>query len=231
MLLWSIHDGIFSLFFHSITVFCHLPKMAWCELLDLVIKKKCLTALRINDTITDAPEFKFDHQVSYQKCFYNQHFSVPSFLVEKLLNTENGKVYDKLIRTCKYFYSKNRKLPTDRFSILRWEKEDSTPCHIKTWLTSSNSVSSNIWILKDVKIDLRIDAGILQKLISKIYRCDASMLIIHKGTLTETELDFFINPQKLKCFALMDVRVLDSDGLQLSITKIIEKMPNVEFLR
>ena len=188
------------------------------------------TILHLNDHDEDKvnPEFKLEKRIPFENCFYSQKFSLPEFIIDQIFeiaSTAHSKLYQKLIQTCKYFFSKNRKILVNELRVF-YQKPDHLDPNNRVCVSD---LPPNFWITNKVSITLAFQNQILNNIIPKIYRCDAIFVHLGHGYLTEKEFDVFVNPDTLEFLNLTHTDVIDSDDIPLNITKLIGKLPNTKY--
>ena len=190
--------------------------------------------LHVSDRIKTPSSLLANIRPNFRNCFYNQRFTLPSHVIEQLLNTENGKVYQKLIHCCKFFFSKQRRICVDRVSINLNEMleivdaEDESDILI-AYSTNFKSAPSKLWLIKEFVCTI-MNENWLHRIFPKIYRSDIEIIHLRCGDFTESEFDFLVNPKK-KGMYLENTRFVRTAVYELNVAEIVRKVPNATKLR
>jgi hypothetical protein len=158
----------------------------------------------------------------------NQTFDFPSTIMHYIWQEMTSDIYVKLLKTCKYFYLK------ERISVIRiacittrdyhLSSDDSSfskstffplPHLHKIWFTNSLSVYS----------DDSFSSDLLSKTCKKIYKCTVTELCLMTQTITENEFNILVSPEFLLSIALIETSIMKSNGDKLNCEEIMQKIP------
>ena len=164
-----------------------------------------------------------------------QRFSIPESIVYYLTkNPISFQTWKKLIRTCKYFFSKN---PLIVIGVCE-NRPDliNTPLAIslnQSQVQTHNDVKTiqfKLWITNYLtKINLH--PARISTFIQKVYRFDIKALILHDVTITFGEFCFLTASNVITILKLFNVTVERDDGSMLELGKILKRVPLVRTFR
>ena len=159
-----------------------------------------------------------------------QRFSLPEALVFYMAkNPPSPKLYNKLIRCCKYFWLKYPVITLN--CLCRYDD-------YKYWITYKNygfqepqkfkieNLNKKLWIYQSLIIQYDHEF-LASSLIPKIYRCDLSYLSLSYQILSFDEFKKFVSSGSLKWLDFMKTVVKNNDGTIVPIEKLIELLPNL----
>ena len=179
------------------------------------------------DRFDYSPNFKISARFGD---FRHQRFPIPSDLIKIISSTNNLKIYEKIIKTCKYFYFLRQQPPVAHIFFIFFGNSRHYHAGIMTSVNSTEP--SNLWLTGKLEMDLvEEDQELLQKLIPRIYRCDVSQIQMHNQNLTEDEFFFLINPETVGSIDLHRVAVARGDGTYTPVEDILERLPNAYEIR
>ena len=164
-----------------------------------------------------------------------QRFSLPGNLVFYMSkNSPSPKVYNKLIKCCKYFGSKNSVI-TLKDLYLRWRSKCWATIQRTGFQESRNftieNLNENLWIYRDLTIGKDEDHFLASSLIPKIYRCNLILLSLSFQIISFDEFKKFTSSESLEELYLEKTTVKNDDGSIVPIEKLIELLPNLQELR
>ena len=162
----------------------------------------------------------------------HQRFSLPeNFVFYMAKNPLSPKVYEKLIRCCKYFWLKNPiitlyelKSPDVRMNY--WRAEAVNGFHNETQIKMEN-VNEKCWIYGALDVTHCLNKFLASSLISKIYRSDLTHLNLSFQSITFAEFKMFASSGSLESLYLCQNAVKNSDESIVPIEKLIELLPNL----
>uniref|UniRef100_A0A914QRG2 Uncharacterized protein n=1 Tax=Panagrolaimus davidi TaxID=227884 RepID=A0A914QRG2_9BILA len=161
--------------------------------------------------------------------YHRQEFSFPDSVIYYMIkNPISPKIYEKLIKCCKYFFSKNPIIiiPCLKFDhdgngwkVVRNEtstKIDVTNVSNKLWITNELSVYED----EDTTNEIPFILNLASSVIPKFYKCDVTELTLKKQNIFFTE--YLMLALNVKVLAFVDVIVKNLDGTLTSVEKLIE---------
>ena len=174
------------------------------------------------DRFDYSPNFKISARFGD---FRYQLFPLPSDVIRCISSTNNFKIYEKIIKTCKYFYFLRQQPPVAHLLFRNYFNANWLKVGTMTSLNSTEP--SNLWLTGKLEMDLPNDDGkLLKKMIPRIYRCDASEITICSQDLFEDELFFLMNPDTLDSIGFFRSSVARRDGTNTAVEDILERLPN-----
>uniref|UniRef100_A0A914QB54 Uncharacterized protein n=1 Tax=Panagrolaimus davidi TaxID=227884 RepID=A0A914QB54_9BILA len=157
--------------------------------------------------------------------FCQQSFSLPvdSIIYYILKNPKTPELYQKLIKTCKYFFLKNSILIVSRL----WFQ------YRNDWYTIVNekrikfkNISSKIWVTGAIEIyQNQNEQSRIPSLIPKLYQCENKHLNLSYGNILFKDFKFLAS--KCDYIWLYDSTVINENDSIVSLEKIIEILPNI----
>uniref|UniRef100_A0AC34FTI1 Uncharacterized protein n=1 Tax=Panagrolaimus sp. ES5 TaxID=591445 RepID=A0AC34FTI1_9BILA len=169
------------------------------------------------------------------------HSSIPqklipfpkSFMDYILLNPTSKDGYLKLVKTCKYMFLQNPILLIDSMEHSKYECEGGRimleECLnlCKETLIPLNKIAAKFWLYDHLEIR-DTDKEKMDLFISKIFRCEIKVLELQSSTLL---FEHF----KALCSKYVEWakigKVKYSDGSEVPIEKLIDLLPNVNYLQ
>uniref|UniRef100_A0A914PPE1 Uncharacterized protein n=1 Tax=Panagrolaimus davidi TaxID=227884 RepID=A0A914PPE1_9BILA len=166
-------------------------------------------------------------RVKFMATYYHQSFSIPeSFVFYIAKNPITWKLYQKMVKTCKFFFVKNPILVVDKYLCYygsKWTMEkapyDMDQTTSKLWITSDLNVSPKYSITAETK-----DRNILTSIIPKLYRCDVRVLFLLNQDISYHDLPFLTSSAESVFFN--QVVVKHEDGSNVDVQKIVEIASN-----
>uniref|UniRef100_A0A914PHP0 Uncharacterized protein n=1 Tax=Panagrolaimus davidi TaxID=227884 RepID=A0A914PHP0_9BILA len=163
-------------------------------------------------------------RAKFMATYRHQNFSMPdSFVFYIAKNPKTWKLYQKMVKTCKFFFVKNPILVIDRtlnYDGSQWDIEE-TPYDM-------NQTTSMLWIADDLTVDSDTaatkDQNILTLIIPKIYRCDACMLSLKKQVISYRDLPLLTSSAEWIYFD--EVVVKHENGSNVEVQKIVKIASN-----
>uniref|UniRef100_A0A914Q5P4 Uncharacterized protein n=1 Tax=Panagrolaimus davidi TaxID=227884 RepID=A0A914Q5P4_9BILA len=163
--------------------------------------------------------------------YFLQNFSLRDSIIHYIeKNPKTWELYQKLIKSCKYFFVKNTILVVRRLSYnkndLWFAKADGD---VDKVLIDLNKIKCKFWVTE--KFDVfpyvtNYNPNILSSNIPKLYKCDAMFLHLKGQTISSYDHSFFISDAEEIFFE--DVTVKDENGKLLPLEKLIEGSIKVE---
>uniref|UniRef100_A0A914Z2W4 Uncharacterized protein n=1 Tax=Panagrolaimus superbus TaxID=310955 RepID=A0A914Z2W4_9BILA len=142
-------------------------------------------------------------------------------------NPKNAKVYQKMIKRCKYFFVKN---PILVLSHLSHSQNGWSTWVNETWKSIDiNKISAKLWItgLLHVSPANVSNDSVVSSIISKIYQCDFKRLSLDNQVISLNEFIFLC--LSAKYLTLERVTVKNNDGTVVAFENIIERLPQLIF--
>uniref|UniRef100_A0A914P464 Uncharacterized protein n=1 Tax=Panagrolaimus davidi TaxID=227884 RepID=A0A914P464_9BILA len=149
-----------------------------------------------------------------------QSFSLPdSYMFYILKHPKNAEMYQKMIKSCKYFFIKNPILVIPCLSYGRDSKEWQNLSNVKS---DMSNLMSKIWITGKLHINAgKNEENILSSIISKVYRCDVKVFILYDQTILYHDLSRLIgSAEKIRFYR--NVLVKNDNGSNVCLEKIVE---------
>uniref|UniRef100_A0AC34FLS3 Uncharacterized protein n=1 Tax=Panagrolaimus sp. ES5 TaxID=591445 RepID=A0AC34FLS3_9BILA len=150
--------------------------------------------------------------------YQQQDFAFPLLSMMKyIMKNCSGLVYEKLVRTCKYFYSVQRVLAVNDFT-------DSGRTEEKKALNRKK-----VEILKNQKLwftgTLNMSTNGVKSLLNFIWRCDITELRLSEQELTAAE--FSKISENLKTLYVNRSKIFSSEGQRLTVGDILAMVPQL----
>uniref|UniRef100_A0A914PH47 Uncharacterized protein n=1 Tax=Panagrolaimus davidi TaxID=227884 RepID=A0A914PH47_9BILA len=153
----------------------------------------------------------------YSTYISRQNFALPdTIMFYILMNPKTAKLYQKLIKSCKYFFVKNPVLVISYlfYNCDKWFVDqkpfDLSKLTCKVWITDKLNLCS-------VKTG---NQSILPSLMSKFYRCDAKDLLLSNQVLSFHDLSLLIS--SAKDISLYNISIKNKNGSNVALEKVIE---------
>uniref|UniRef100_A0A914Q4R4 Uncharacterized protein n=1 Tax=Panagrolaimus davidi TaxID=227884 RepID=A0A914Q4R4_9BILA len=146
-------------------------------------------------------------------------------------NPTTWKMYQKMVKTCKYFFIKNPILVIDQrlcLSIARSYYYKYEPTFIQTPYDIKQT-KSKLWIAHDLTVGYSVIAetkypNFLTSIIPKLYRCDVRVLSLHNQVISYFDLPLLTSSAEKVYFN--QVVVKHKDGSSVEVQKIVEIASN-----
>uniref|UniRef100_A0A914Z6N7 Uncharacterized protein n=1 Tax=Panagrolaimus superbus TaxID=310955 RepID=A0A914Z6N7_9BILA len=157
--------------------------------------------------------------------YRRQRFSLPDPIMHYIAkNPKNAKVYQKMIRSCKYFFTKNplliiSHLTFDGYGWRTWIKND-----LK--IVDINRFSSKLWIKESLSVSTENVSIVASSIVSKIYRSDFKILTLLYQSISLNDLLIFCS--SVNGLTLKRVAVKNYDDTVVPFEKVIEQLPKVK---
>uniref|UniRef100_A0A914QRM5 Uncharacterized protein n=1 Tax=Panagrolaimus davidi TaxID=227884 RepID=A0A914QRM5_9BILA len=154
--------------------------------------------------------------------YFRQNFALPDSIIHYIAkNPKTWMLYQKIIRTCKYFFVKNPILVVPLLSYI----------HDDVWVVDAdvellidlNKIKCKFWVTEEFDVLPGVNdynPNILSSNILKLYKCDVIFLFLICQTISYNDLSFFISVAEEIGFK--DVNLKDENGKILPLEKIIE---------
>uniref|UniRef100_A0A914Q6Z1 Uncharacterized protein n=1 Tax=Panagrolaimus davidi TaxID=227884 RepID=A0A914Q6Z1_9BILA len=159
-------------------------------------------------------------RAKFMATYRHQNFSMPDSLIFYIAkNPKTWKLYQKMVKTCKYFFVKNPILVIDKHLY-----NDDSKWFIAQTPYDINQTTSKLWIADDFSVDSDIteakDQNILTSIIPKIYRCDVRFLSLLNQVISYRDLPLLISSAEMIHFD--EVVVKHEHGSNVDVQKIVE---------
>uniref|UniRef100_A0A914Z1C4 Uncharacterized protein n=1 Tax=Panagrolaimus superbus TaxID=310955 RepID=A0A914Z1C4_9BILA len=159
--------------------------------------------------------------------YCRQKFTFPGSMMHYIAkNPKNSKGYQKMVKSCKYFFVKN---PILILSDLRYTQNGWKTYDNKTWKSIDiDRISCKLWITDKHEVVPTNDSNnyIASSIIAKIYQCDFKYLFLSNQFISLHELIFLCSSVEALHFSIVNVK--NDDGTVVSFDKLIEQLPNVK---
>uniref|UniRef100_A0A914PEX9 Uncharacterized protein n=1 Tax=Panagrolaimus davidi TaxID=227884 RepID=A0A914PEX9_9BILA len=170
-------------------------------------------------------------RAKFMASYYYQNFSMPDSLVFHIAkNPKTWKLYQKMVKSCKYFFVKNPILVIDKqlnhygsqWTIMK-TPYDMNQTKSKLWIASCLTVFNRNYFTTEMT-----DRNILTSIIPKLYRCDVLSLSLLKQVISYDDLPLLISSAEMIRFD--QVVVKHEDGSNVDIQKIVEIASNATLI-
>ena len=157
-----------------------------------------------------------------------QQFSLPAFIVYYMSkNPTTPEVYEKLIRTCKYFYSKNPIIVAEFIKISKDYFRIRVTYVSKTYpiISNLNQISCKFWITGEVSVDgsLSFAIDILREKMFKLTKLSFWDMHVPIDTVSSIKV-----VKLMKELKLVGSVPEFADGTLMPCEKVFESFPNLE---
>uniref|UniRef100_A0A914YVE4 Uncharacterized protein n=1 Tax=Panagrolaimus superbus TaxID=310955 RepID=A0A914YVE4_9BILA len=140
-----------------------------------------------------------------------------------ILKNSTPEVWEKLIQTCKYFFSKNPVFPVGALSSRCTDGKWDGDCGI----VNTNQPIVKLWLYKSLDGDF---PATLTSLIPKLSKCSVKHLLIRGQNLNWEEYQFLTVSGLVTLFKFIGSTVKYSDGKIVTFDKLLENLKNVKNL-
>uniref|UniRef100_A0A914Q162 Uncharacterized protein n=1 Tax=Panagrolaimus davidi TaxID=227884 RepID=A0A914Q162_9BILA len=157
-----------------------------------------------------------------------QSFSLTDSIMFYILkHPKDAQMYQKMIKSCKYFFIRNPILVISCLSYGGVRKEWQNLSKVKS---DMSNLMSKIWITEKLHINAgKNEENILSSIISKVYRCDVKEFILYNQTILYHDLTRLIGSAEIILF-YQNVLVRNDNGLNVGLEKIVEVAVKAEFI-
>uniref|UniRef100_A0AC34FQJ4 DUF38 domain-containing protein n=1 Tax=Panagrolaimus sp. ES5 TaxID=591445 RepID=A0AC34FQJ4_9BILA len=161
-----------------------------------------------------------------------QYFSLPySIMYYMAMNPPTPEVYNKLIKSCKYFFERNPILVVERMdetSICAERYCDSTgfdnqPCCVKY---NINKIKSKFWLTRELHLSAAATPNFISLLLPKLFLCEINQLTLFDKLVLFDDFKYLTSFATF--VALIDVKIVFNDGKVVMLETILESIPEVE---
>uniref|UniRef100_A0A914QQJ3 Uncharacterized protein n=1 Tax=Panagrolaimus davidi TaxID=227884 RepID=A0A914QQJ3_9BILA len=161
-----------------------------------------------------------------------QDFSLPKPIIRYI--TKNPTTFDyycKIVETCKYFYSN---FLIFAFSALKFVEGDKWTDQVFDCDCNDNhkfklfDIPAKIWLDSTLNFKNNFSPNLASSLISKLYRCDISRLILYNQIITLNEFLYLI--PNVYYFVFGNGYIKENNGNDLHLEKIVEYIPKLQYL-
>uniref|UniRef100_A0A914PCK0 Uncharacterized protein n=1 Tax=Panagrolaimus davidi TaxID=227884 RepID=A0A914PCK0_9BILA len=157
----------------------------------------------------------------YSTYISGQNFALPGTIMYYIrMNPKTAALYQKLIKSCKYFFVKNSILIVKglfHYSDDEWFVDrkpfDLSKLECKLWITDELVVTPKT----SVKAG---NQSILSSLMPKLYRCDAKYLHLYDQVITFRDLSLLIS--SADDISFYDATIKNENGSNVALEKVIE---------
>uniref|UniRef100_A0A914QT93 Uncharacterized protein n=1 Tax=Panagrolaimus davidi TaxID=227884 RepID=A0A914QT93_9BILA len=160
--------------------------------------------------------------------YFRQNFSLPDSILHHIAkNPKTWKLYQKMIRTCKYFFVKN---PILVIRCLSHNKGDEWSAD--QLLIDLNKLKCKFWVTEEISVFPVVEdynQNVLSSIIPKLYKCDVIFLNLTGQTISYCDLSFVISDAEKINFE--DVTLKDENGEILPLEKLIEASIKAQRIR
>uniref|UniRef100_A0AC34G9Q1 Uncharacterized protein n=1 Tax=Panagrolaimus sp. ES5 TaxID=591445 RepID=A0AC34G9Q1_9BILA len=164
------------------------------------------------------------------KNFFQQDFSIPSGILHYITHSPTScpKGYEKLQKSCKYFYLKKQLIV---FSHLKWSGMQQT-CRSQLNIIENFEASTyEIWLTNVLIIYGQNNQNFIDILMPKIYRSDISVLNIAYHDISFGDYKILVGNGNVKELNINDVMITnEDDGTIVPFESMLELLPNLYVL-
>uniref|UniRef100_A0A914QDZ0 Uncharacterized protein n=1 Tax=Panagrolaimus davidi TaxID=227884 RepID=A0A914QDZ0_9BILA len=183
----------------------------------------CSTSSILSNRKRKAAEEELSIVLSKKAHFYStflrQFFSLPNSIIYYIImNPKSSAIYQKLIKTCKYFFTKNPLLIIQSlwYSNDQWE--------ICNKVFGFKNLTCKVWITEALFMDLYdtkcAPRSILSSIVPQIFRCDVQNLTIMDQDIALNDLSLLLSFAEHITF--VDVIVTDENNSIVGVENIVE---------
>ena len=162
-----------------------------------------------------------------------QVISLPDPMFWYLFPRISGRLWEKLIRTCKMFFAKLQVVPIREL----FDSNRTAQGIWKCWGETGNASEIRI---NEIPYKIRVTATFEQKfsnlefnavsmLIPKIVACDLKSLTLSHQNITMDEFMFLIHGGAVEHLVLKDVIISASENVQVPLETVIAKVPKIRY--
>uniref|UniRef100_A0AC34FJM8 Uncharacterized protein n=1 Tax=Panagrolaimus sp. ES5 TaxID=591445 RepID=A0AC34FJM8_9BILA len=181
------------------------------------------------DKADDSKKVVSPKKIYFTGPYRRQEWSLPDSIIYYMaMNPKSAKVYQKLVKSCKYFYIKNPILVASRlfYDNNKWQLLSS-----KETIDMVN-VTQKIWITDvfDATHYASINQNIVSSVISNIYKCDAKLVFLRDQVISFNNFCFLAS--NVEEINFDNTIVKDENGSSLEFEKlflILSKVQSVSF--
>ena len=173
------------------------------------------------------------NKLSVNMCFFEttkpQNFSLPEPIINIILKSkENPLIYEKLIQTCKYFFTKNPVLVINYLYIHTCENKLSVQTH-RHQRDVEFYGTGKLWCCEILGISETCSTR-LSPFISRIYKCDLESLCLSKLSIAYNDYLKLLGDGSLSKLYLTYVNVLFQNGDIAPFEAVVDKLTDVKKL-
>ena len=153
-----------------------------------------------------------------------QKFSLPQSIMYYItMRPCSPRGFQKLQKTCKYFYSKNQVIVCESVTI--WDRKDCTFINRNSYLAHIDILKKlyKIWITSS----LTMRSFNVSKTFDRIFRFDAESIALQYRDIYFNELSLFATSPKLTRVSLYKVNILNSDESMAPLENVYEMFPKL----
>uniref|UniRef100_A0AC34GS86 Uncharacterized protein n=1 Tax=Panagrolaimus sp. ES5 TaxID=591445 RepID=A0AC34GS86_9BILA len=159
--------------------------------------------------------------------YRRQEWSLPdSVMYYMAMNPKSAEVYQKLVKSCKYFYIKNPILVVES---LIYEKEKWQISCGKETIDLVN-VTPKFWITDDLDAThyASVNPNLVSSIIQNIYKCDARLVFLRHQVISFD--DFCFLASNIEKFYSYNTIVKDENGSNLAFEKLFQILSKVQMV-
>uniref|UniRef100_A0AC34GN21 DUF38 domain-containing protein n=1 Tax=Panagrolaimus sp. ES5 TaxID=591445 RepID=A0AC34GN21_9BILA len=159
-----------------------------------------------------------------------QNWSLPESIVYYMaMNPKNAEVYEKLIRSCKYFFVKNPILIAERFAYEYNDLEATAFVYKDQERLKFPTVLSKFWITDDFENSvLESSPNMVSSLLPKFYRVDVKKLTIYRQDISFDE--FLCITSNVEEIHFRHTVVKNKNGTIVPFEKLLARLPKLDFV-
>uniref|UniRef100_A0AC34FYK2 Uncharacterized protein n=1 Tax=Panagrolaimus sp. ES5 TaxID=591445 RepID=A0AC34FYK2_9BILA len=203
--------------------------------MDSSVNHQVATTASSNPSNREVKAVDSKNVVSSKKIFFTgpyrqQDWSLPDSLMYYMaMNPKSAETYQKLVKSCKYFYIKNPILVAPQLQLVYYDKK----WHIfsrKETIEMVN-VTQKLWIIDFFDVTINAGENVAASVISNIYKCDAKSVYLQNQTISFNDFCFLALNVEEKLL-LENTFVKNPDGSILAFQKlfqIITKVQSISF--
>uniref|UniRef100_A0A914PG25 Uncharacterized protein n=1 Tax=Panagrolaimus davidi TaxID=227884 RepID=A0A914PG25_9BILA len=171
------------------------------------------------------------NRAKFMGTYYHQNFSLPDSIIFYIAkNHKTWKLYQKMVKTCKYFFVENPILVIEKplsYFDSQWT--------IKKTPYNTNQTMSKLWIADNLYVSPKYsisaetkNQNIVTSIIPKVYRCDAFIIKLLKQVISYRDLPLLTSSAEWIFFH--QVVVKHEDGSNVEVQKIVKIASNATLI-
>uniref|UniRef100_A0AC34GXI1 Uncharacterized protein n=1 Tax=Panagrolaimus sp. ES5 TaxID=591445 RepID=A0AC34GXI1_9BILA len=151
-----------------------------------------------------------------------QSFIFPTDVIKYVIKGSNGKLWLKLIQSCKYFYAKQKSIFVKNTTVKECGLIEVFDKPSFVYWETAEEIPSNMFLAGKLTI-----YGPIEMLKSKIYKCSLKELKISSTKLTINEFEFLTASESLESFSIQNSNILYSNKSVVQLEDIFAALPNI----
>uniref|UniRef100_A0AC35GLG7 Uncharacterized protein n=1 Tax=Panagrolaimus sp. PS1159 TaxID=55785 RepID=A0AC35GLG7_9BILA len=185
---------------------------------------------------TEDPKIIAAKKAKFYSSYIFQEWSLPDPVINYITkNPPSSKMYEKMIKCCKHFFTKNPILIVPAFNYTKEvnEKEGIWKFSYGGKSINLEKLKSKLWITDNFSVmapqKAAIDSKLVSSLVPRIHQCDAENVSFCDQVLSFTDFKFLFSSVK-KSIHLCRVTVRNDDGSIVPFEKLLEVCTKVKLI-